>query len=559
MKDLIDLAVELSKTLDKESNQMAFGLSVTTIVLASLRFAATRDPIAAWQSLFEDLAILGIFAAIYIAYDRWAPGFYRWFNEMAIAISGTNAESLPMAMVKSGGAIFDSVIEALKSEHWWNYIALLINLAPLLFAWLFVMLAALVFLFYVSLGTIQMAVAIVMGKIAFALGMSEFTRGWFKSWLDYTISAGMYMVAAAILQRLMTTTIAKAFGDTISKGLTTPYAGSLTLDMSIFVLILAFEIPKFASMFGGGASASGSAFKSLLAHALVGPELLSGLDAEVQAEIFGAINPTQSPQGVETLTHKVVRQAIATAADFDRKAQRAVFEPVTFAVPSAIHVAAELEPKLDPAASSAISLAAPTPPAESETAARAAATDARGETSIPGPPLPLATAGIDRSSRAASPAAANAAPKAPDQRQMALELPPAAVVNPAEIRQERPGAIVTPAEDRFDEVLRGAPRMISDFFVALQQDVAGGKVKVRWAEKGLVVSKRTIGGYGVASDTLIEHMRRRNLLLANEPMHRMLSRRCRSGLTCIASADATMFRCSSRCRRSTSLTTAGSS
>ncbi|WP_423064592.1 VirB4 family type IV secretion system protein, partial [Burkholderia multivorans] len=37
-----------------------------------------------------------------------------------------------------------------------DYIALLINLAPLLFAWLFLMLAALVFLFYVSLGTIQM-------------------------------------------------------------------------------------------------------------------------------------------------------------------------------------------------------------------------------------------------------------------------------------------------------------------------------------------------------------------------------------------------------------------
>ncbi|RAE29357.1 type VI secretion protein, partial [Burkholderia multivorans] len=85
---------------------------------------------------------------------------------------------------------------------------------------------------------------------------------------------------------------------------------------------------------------------------------------EVKAAIFGAINTTQSPQGVETLTHKVVRPAIATAADFDRKAPRAVFEPVTFAVPSAIHVAAELESKLDPAASSAISLAAQTPPAE---------------------------------------------------------------------------------------------------------------------------------------------------------------------------------------------------
>ncbi|MFP3480055.1 type VI secretion protein, partial [Burkholderia sp. SIMBA_057] len=81
----------------------------------------------------------------------------------------------------------------------------------------------------------------------------------------------------------------------------------------------------------------------MLAHALVGTEVLSGLDAEVQSEIFGAINPTQSPTGgVESLTHKVVRQAVATAAEFDRKAQRAVFEPVTFAVPSAIHVAAEL-------------------------------------------------------------------------------------------------------------------------------------------------------------------------------------------------------------------------
>ncbi|MBN3776613.1 type IV secretion system protein [Burkholderia sp. Ac-20345] len=263
LKDLIDLAVELSKTLDKDSDKMAGGLAGITVVLAAARYASTRDSVTAWQSLIEDLAILGIFASVYLAYGRWAPGFYKWFNDMAIAVSGTNADSLPTAMVKSAGAIYDAVIEALKAEHWWNYIAVLINLAPLLFSWLFLMIAALVFLFYVSLGTIQMAVAIVMGKIAFALGMSEFTRGWFKSWLDFTIGAGMYMVVAAILQRLMTTTLAKSFGDTISKGLTTPYSGSLTLDMSIFVLILAFEIPKFASMFGGGANASGAAFKSL--------------------------------------------------------------------------------------------------------------------------------------------------------------------------------------------------------------------------------------------------------------------------------------------------------
>ncbi|ABO60000.1 MULTISPECIES: TraI domain-containing protein [Burkholderia] len=253
----------------------------------------------------------------------------------------------------------------------------------------------------------------------------------------------------------------------------------------------------------------------MLAHALVGTELLSGLDAEVQAEIFGAINPTQSPTGgVESLTHKVVRQAVATAAEFDRKAQRAVFEPVTFAVPSAIHVAAELEPKVE----SAPPAAAPAPaPAEHVTADSSAAVAAAGGGAPADPEMPLASDSEGARPRPVPAPVLQGAPKGPDERQMALELPPAAAVNPAEIRREPGAAPATPAGERFDEILKGAPRMISDFFAALRQDVAGGKAKVRWAEKGLVVPKRTIGGYGVASDTLIEHMRRRNLLLANDP------------------------------------------
>lgn len=249
----------------------------------------------------------------------------------------------------------------------------------------------------------------------------------------------------------------------------------------------------------------------MLAHALVGTGLLGGLDSEVQAEIFGAINPTQGPTSVESLTHKVVRQAVATAADFDRKAQRAVFEPVTFAVPSAIHVAAELEPKVEAAAPTAT---APTPAqAQPATADLALAPVAAGGSAPSGPgSLPAA---VTESTTPAAPAA-HVAPKSPDARQMALELPPpAAAVNPVEIRREP--AAAAPNGNRFDEVLKGAPRMIVDFFSALQQDVATGKAKVRWTDQGLVLSKRTIGSYGVASDTLIEHMRRRSLLLANEP------------------------------------------
>lgn len=256
----------------------------------------------------------------------------------------------------------------------------------------------------------------------------------------------------------------------------------------------------------------------MLAHALVGTELLGGLDSEVQAEIFGAINPTQSPMGVESLTHKVVRQAVATAADFDRKAQRAVFEPVTFAVPSAIHVAAELEPKVEAAPTAATPTTAPAPaPAQPATDDLAQVPVAAGR-NAPSGSGSLVAAAPESTTMAAPPAppAGHVAPKGPDARQMALELPaPAAAVNPVEIRREP--AAAAPNGNHFDEVLKGAPRMIVDFFSALQQDVAAAKAKVRWTDQGLVLSKRTIGSYGVASDTLIEHMRRRSLLLANEP------------------------------------------
>jgi conjugal transfer pilus assembly protein TraI len=74
-----------------------------------------------------------------------------------------------------------------------------------------------------------------------------------------------------------------------------------------------------------------------------------------------------------------------------------------------------------------------------------------------------------------------------------------------------------PPQQAFEEVLKGAPRMIVELFRALRQDVQAGKAKVQWSNMGLVLPKRLVGSYGVASDTLIEHLRKRSLLLGNEP------------------------------------------
>lgn len=57
--------------------------------------------------------------------------------------------------------------------------------------------------------------------------------------------------------------------------------------------------------------------------------------------------------------------------------------------------------------------------------------------------------------------------------------------------------------------------MIRELFKALREDVAGGRAKVMWSDKGLVIQKRLIGNYGVASETLVEHLRKRGLLVAN--------------------------------------------
>ena len=58
-----------------------------------------------------------------------------------------------------------------------------------------------------------------------------------------------------------------------------------------------------------------------------------------------AINPETQPARVRGAGAKVVRQAMDVAVDFEQKAQRAVFAPVKFDVPSAVHVALALEPQ----------------------------------------------------------------------------------------------------------------------------------------------------------------------------------------------------------------------
>ena len=76
-------------------------------------------------------------------------------------------------------------------------------------------------------------------------------------WLEWMISAGMYVVSVAILMRLMGQAIKDSVADSASHAGTTINSG-FVFNLAVFVLLLSFEIPKLASIFGGGANATGT-------------------------------------------------------------------------------------------------------------------------------------------------------------------------------------------------------------------------------------------------------------------------------------------------------------
>lgn len=258
---VIPAAVTVSQSIKSEADKFATGLGVITLVLTYVRYSATRDPVSAWVTVFEEVGMLGIFASIYVSYQTFAPGFYNWFQTLANMIQAGAGQGVASSMAAAGGAVMEAVVKAYEGTSWTNFVALTISMIPMLLAYIVLVITSIVFAFFNNLGLIQAAVGIVMGQIAVALGFSSYTRGYFKSWLDYMVSAGMYCVVSAILLKLVAASLNTAIAGAVATGLSTAEGASYVFDLALFVFLLSFEIPKMAGMFGGGANASGSMMK----------------------------------------------------------------------------------------------------------------------------------------------------------------------------------------------------------------------------------------------------------------------------------------------------------
>ncbi|WP_244789419.1 TraI domain-containing protein [Cupriavidus pauculus] len=235
---------------------------------------------------------------------------------------------------------------------------------------------------------------------------------------------------------------------------------------------------------------------ALLAREILGAERLGRFDPMVLADLFGAINPDARPAGIETLLHKVARQAIETTTSFEVKARRAAFAPDLTPAPTAATLAAASGPTQTSVKVSAVLGGQPSSPE---------AATARGESAAASVQAAIAPAAETQGPAAAC---SEAEPRDPLDAHSGQQRQPATVLPMDALRmagtEKRP--------DRFAEVLGGTSNLMRDFFRAVSQDVAAGKAKVSWIEDKLAISKRMLGSYGMPSESLVDNLRKFGLL-----------------------------------------------
>lgn len=257
---LITSALSLSHKVSPEANKLAFALAVITLTLASFRFTGAMHPIGAWVGLIETITVVGIFVAIYIAYDSFSQGLYEWFKTLAAGLSGSDKLSAATTLAATAGKLWDSVWRVVGAGELLQGIVT----ALLLFvAFLVVALTSFVYAFFMVLGEIQVAVGIVLGPLAVALALSDYTRRYFMSWLDFMIGGCMYTVIAAVLANLIGGTMEPDLSKVNQIGTDTVAAAAYALGMAIMLFLVSLEIPKFAgAVFGSGSGATGGSAMS---------------------------------------------------------------------------------------------------------------------------------------------------------------------------------------------------------------------------------------------------------------------------------------------------------
>lgn len=264
---LIPSATQLSKTLSSDANKFAYALAVITIIRACLAFSGSHHPISAWTTLLEEFMMLGIFIALYLGYSDAVTGLWNWFQGLGTQVNGgTPVYATPQSMFNLGSKLWDAWVRAVGAASGLSKIAAFISALPLGVAFLLLYVATIIYVFYVNLGDLQVAIGIVVGQIAVALGFASFTRKYFFSWLHYMITGCMYIVVAGIISNLVIGVIQPKADSVNNIGTDTLYAACYAMCMALYLCFVAMQIPSIAgSIFGTGGGVDGGGGLSVIA------------------------------------------------------------------------------------------------------------------------------------------------------------------------------------------------------------------------------------------------------------------------------------------------------
>ncbi len=114
---LISSALSLSHKVSPDADKLAFALAVITLTLAGFRFMGAMHPIGAWVGLIETITVVGIFVAIYLAYDSFSQGLYEWFKTLAASLSGSDKLSAATTLAVTAGKLWDSVWRVIRPAN----------------------------------------------------------------------------------------------------------------------------------------------------------------------------------------------------------------------------------------------------------------------------------------------------------------------------------------------------------------------------------------------------------------------------------------------------------
>ncbi|MCP5057559.1 MAG: P-type conjugative transfer protein TrbL [bacterium] len=230
------------------ARNLFFTLATIEIVWAASLWVLERDdPTQIFVQFLKRIIAIGFFLAVLTFADVWIPAIIDGFAT-AGQIAGGLPELNPSTVIDQGIAVASSLISSISVAGWFtspggNFVA---AIAALLAFLAFVVIAG-----QLALALIEMYVVIGGGVLLLGFAGSRWTMPFAERYLSYAVAIGIKLFVLYLIIGVGTA-LAASWGPTLAGVGTSPTDLFAILGASLVYMIVAWQIPSFASALIGG-------------------------------------------------------------------------------------------------------------------------------------------------------------------------------------------------------------------------------------------------------------------------------------------------------------------